>query len=327
MTTPTHTRVDLTFASGDSYCAAWLYLPAGVEAPPVVVLGHGLGATREMRLDAFAERFADAGIAVLAFTYRHFGDSGGEPRQLLSIKRQLADWDAAIAHLKPRTDVDSSRLAVWGSSFGGGHSITVASRHPELRAAVAQCPFTDGLASARALGPKASMRLMPLVARDLLSSVRGRPPVTIPLAAPAGSPALMNAPDALPGYEALIPTGATFVNEAAARVVVTIPMYRPGRQAKSIRFPILFCVSNTDSVTPPAETIRYARTAPRGEIKTYDAGHFDFYLGDAFEALVRDQVEFLTRHLALTPPSSKTDRAVAHEGTTGEPRLPDRPPR
>ena len=119
----------------------------------MVILGHGLGATREMRLDAFAERFAQAGIAALAFTYRHFGDSGGQPRQLLSIKRQLADWDAAIAWVKDRRDVDGTRIAVWGSSFGGGHSITVASRHPELKAAVAQCPFTDGLASALALGP------------------------------------------------------------------------------------------------------------------------------------------------------------------------------
>jgi hypothetical protein len=42
----------------------------------------------------------------------------------------------------------------------------------------------------------------------------------------------------------------------------------------------------------------YARAAPRGEIKTYDVGHFDFYLGEPFEALVRDQIEFLTRHLA-----------------------------
>lgn len=76
----TRSRVDVTFESGDASCAAWLYLPQGVERPPVVVLGHGLGATREMRLDAFAERFAEAGIAALAFTYRHFGDSGGQPR-------------------------------------------------------------------------------------------------------------------------------------------------------------------------------------------------------------------------------------------------------
>ncbi|MBE1547566.1 dienelactone hydrolase [Mycobacterium sp. OAS707] len=291
------TRHDVSFRSGEDTCAAWLYLPNGVTSPPVVILGHGLGATREMRLDAFAERFAKAGIAALAFTYRHFGDSGGQPRQLLSIKRQLADWDAAIAWVKDRRDVDSTRIAVWGSSFGGGHAITVASRHPELRAAVSQCPFTDGVASALALGPGASLKALPLVARDLAAKVRGRAPVTIPLAGAPGSVALMNAPDALPGYQALLPPRMTFRNEAAARVAPTIMAYRPGRAAKKINFPILFCVSNTDSVTPPAQTLRYARTAPRGEIKRYDAGHFEFYLGEAFETLVRDQVDFLTRHL------------------------------
>jgi pimeloyl-ACP methyl ester carboxylesterase len=111
----------------------------------------------------------------------------------------------------------------------------------------------------------------------------------------------MNAPDALPGYEALLPAGRTFRNEVAARVAPTIMAYRPGRAAKKINFPILFCVSNTDTVTPPAQTLRYARTAPRGEIKHYDAGHFDFYVGEAFEALARDQVEFLTRHLDPAP--------------------------
>jgi dienelactone hydrolase len=291
------TRQNVSFNSGQDTCAAWLYLPDGVTPPPVVILGHGLGATREMRLDAFAERFAQAGIAALAFTYRHFGDSTGQPRQLLSIKRQLADWDAAITFAKKRRDVDGTRIAVWGSSFGGGHSITVASRHPELKAAVAQCPFTDGLASALALGPAASLKALPLVARDYASIVRRGTPVTIPLAGRPGSVALMNAPDALPGYQALLPDHSTFRNEVAARVVPTIMTYRPGRVAKKIAYPILFCISDTDTVTPPAETERYARTAPRGEIKHYDAGHFAFYLGEPFEALVGDQIEFLTRQL------------------------------
>ena len=297
VTTKAYTRHDVSFTSGDADCAAWLYLPKGVTSPPVVILGHGLGATREMRLDAFAERFAAAGIAAFAFTYRYFGDSGGQPRQLLSIKRQLADWDAAIAHIKARDDVDRKRLAIWGSSFGGGHAITVASRHPELLAAVSQCPFTDGLASARALGPGASLKLLPFVARDLVARTRGADPVTLPLAGPPGSLALMNAPDALSGYEALIPPGTPFVNAAAARVVPSIATYRPGRAAKKVRMPILFCVSNHDTVTPPEQTVRYARTAPYGEVKTYEAGHFAFYLGEPFEQLVTDQIEFLTRHL------------------------------
>jgi fermentation-respiration switch protein FrsA (DUF1100 family) len=295
--TQSFTRHDVSFASGDSTCAAWLYLPTGVASPPVVILGHGLGAVREMRLDAFAERFAEAGIAALAFTYRHFGDSGGQPRQLLSIGRQLADWDAAIAHVKTRDDLDGTRIAVWGSSFGGGHAITIASRHSELRAAVSQCPFTDGLASALAVGPTASFKVMPLVARDLVAKLRGSAPAMIPLAGAPGTQALMNAPDALPGYLALVPSGMPFRNEVAARVIPTIVRHRPGRAAKDVRMPILFCVSNTDTVAPPAQTLKYARTAPHGEIKQYDAGHFEFYLGDPFEELVRDQVEFLSRHL------------------------------
>ena len=172
---------------------------------------------------------------------------------------------------------------------------------------MAQCPFADGLASALALGPAASVKLAPVLARDLLAMALGRAPVMIPLAGAPGSLALMNAADALPGYQALLPADTTFRNEVPARVAPAIIAYRPGRAAKKINFPILFCISNSDTVTPPAQTIRYARTAPRGEIKRYDAGHFDFYIDEAFEALVRDQVEFLTRQLHPAPASPSSD--------------------
>ncbi|WP_175781851.1 alpha/beta hydrolase [Burkholderia anthina] len=291
------TRREVRFVSGETYCSAWLYLPVGVERPPVVVLGHGLGAVREMRLDGYSERFAAAGIASLAFTYRYFGDSGGKPRQLMSVKRQLADWDAALDYVKGCAEVDGSRVAVWGSSFGGGHAIRVASRHPELLAAISQCPFTDGLASAVALGVKASMRMTPVVMRDFAAKLFGRPPVMVPIAAAPGQPALMNAHDALSGYLALVPKGTKFVNHVAARVIPEIATYRPGRSAAKVKLPILFCVSTTDTVTPADRTIALVKRAPRGEIKLYTAGHFDFYLGDAFERLVSDQIHFLTEHL------------------------------
>ncbi|MCA7941963.1 alpha/beta hydrolase [Burkholderia cepacia] len=291
------TRREVQFVSGETYCTAWLYLPVGVQRPPVVVLGHGLGAVREMRLDAYSERFAAAGMAALAFTYRYFGDSGGTPRQLMSVKRQLADWDAALNFVKGCADVDGNRVAIWGSSFGGGHAIRVASRHPELLAAISQCPFTDGLASAVALGVRASMRMTPVVMRDFAAKLFGRPPVMVPIAATPGQPALMNAHDALSGYLALVPKGLKFVNQVSARVIPEIATYRPGRSAAKVRSPILFCVSTTDTVTPADRTIALVKHAPRGEIKLYGAGHFDFYLGEPFERLVSDQVRFLTEHL------------------------------
>jgi dienelactone hydrolase len=293
----TFTRQDVRFNSGEAYCSAWLYLPDGVAKPPVVVLGHGLGAIREMRLDAFSERFAAAGIATLAFTYRYFGDSGGVPRQLLSVPRQLEDWEGALHYVKGRDDLDGNRLAVWGSSFGGGHAITVASRHPELRAAISQCPFTDGFASAVALGLKGNLQATPLLIRDLAAKLLGRPAIMVQIASEPGGKALMNAHDALPGYLQLMPEGVEFRNHVAARVMLDILTYRPGLSAKKINFPILFCVSNTDTVTPPARTLTLASRAPRGQIRRYDAGHFDFYLGDTFEQLVTDQSAFLTAHL------------------------------
>lgn len=295
-------RRDVSFRSGESFCSAWLYLPVGVERPPVVVLGHGLGAVREMRLDAYSERFAAAGMATLAFTYRYFGDSGGMPRQLMSVRRQLADWDAALDFVKRQPDIDGGRVAIWGSSFGGGHAIEVASRHPELKAAISQCPFTDGLESATALGVRATLQITPVVLRDFAARLFGRPPVMVPIAAPPGQPALMNAHDALPGYLALMPKGLAFVNRVAARVIPEIVGYRPGRRAARVRLPILFCVSRTDTVTPPERTIAMAGRAPRGEIKLYDCGHFDFYLGEHFERAVSDQTSFLARHL-LAPPA------------------------
>jgi dienelactone hydrolase len=292
-------RFDVQFPAGDARCAAWLYRPVGVERPPVAVLGHGFGATREMRLDAYAERFAAAGLASLVFTYRHFGDSGGEPRQLLDVELQLDDWAAALAYVRGLVDLDGGRVALWGTSFGGGHVIEAAARDGAVAAIVSQCPFTDGPASLRALGLRANARAFPLAVRDLLAARRSADPVLIPIVGPPGSAAMMVAPDAEPGYRALIPASVDFRNGVAARIAFQVGRYRPGRSARNVKCPALFCVCEHDSVTPAGRTIRYARRAPRGEIKSYPVGHFDIYLGEAFERAVTDQTDFLVRELSL----------------------------
>jgi dienelactone hydrolase len=90
MAADTPARLDVSFPSSGENCRAWLFLPK-VDRAPLVILGHALGGTREDGLEPFARHFADAGLAALAFTYRHFGDSGGQPRKLVDIKHQLAD--------------------------------------------------------------------------------------------------------------------------------------------------------------------------------------------------------------------------------------------
>src|SRR3954468_19702901 len=201
MTSGTRTRLDVAFFSSGDECRAWLFMP-DAERPPLVILGHGLGASREYGLQPYAERFAEAGIAALVFTYRHFGDSGGQPRQLLDIERQLGDWAAALAYARNLDGIDQDRIAWWGTSLGGGRVIEAATRDQAVAAVVSQCPFTDGLAAMRAASPRSIARAVVPAVRDELANLRDKPPVLVPLVGPRGSAALMTSPDSEPGYRA-----------------------------------------------------------------------------------------------------------------------------
>lgn len=298
MPTGTRTRREVSFPSDGDDCRAWLFMPAA-ERPPLAILGHGLGGTREYGLEPYAQRFADAGIAALVFTYRHFGDSGGQPRQLLDIERQLGDWASALAYARSLDGIDHDRIALWGTSFGGGHVIEAAARDGAVAAVVSQCPFTDGLAATRAASPRSLARAMGPALRDEVARLRNKPPVLVPLVGPHGSAALMTSPDAEAGYRALIPPEAHFENGVAARFINRVALYRPGRSARKVQAPILFCICEADAVAPPETALRYATTAPRAEVKRYPIGHFDIYRGEPFEHAVADQTEFLVRHLAV----------------------------
>src|ERR1700756_5055868 len=254
-------REDVWFNSGRNRISAWLYRPAsdGSEAKaPLLVMAHGLGAVRTMRLDAYAERFSAAGYACLVFDYRNFGDSEGEPRQLIDIRMQLQDWTVAVAYARTLAGIDPNRIGFWGTAFSRGPVIATAARLPGIAAVVSQCPFTDSLASLRAMSPSISARITALAVRDLIGARLGGSPVMVHTAGRPGEVALMHAPDAYPGYLRLVASGTTLRNEVAARIGVKMLPYRPGRLAAKIPCPILFCVCETDTVAPSRPTRRYA---------------------------------------------------------------------
>ena len=303
-------RTDVTFHSGGEACAAWLYRPETAALAPLIVMAHGFSATRELRLDAYAERFCAAGIGALVFDYRHFGASGGEPRQLLDISAQHADYRAALAHARTLDWVDPTRLALFGSSFSGGHVLSVAARDPQIAAVISQCPFTDGLATLPALGIGPVARLTVAGLRDAARALRKAEPYYIAAAGAPGSTAVMTTPDSLTGMQALVPSGSTsWENRVAARIALRVGIYRPGLAASRLPCPALFCICDQDSLAPAERTAALAARGPRNEIKRYPVGHFEIYLGDTWEQAVSDQTEFLTRHLEVG--ESRIPSAVA----------------
>lgn len=164
-------RENVKFASGSDLCAGWLYRPPPSSSSktaklPAVVLGHGLGAVKEMCLDKYAEAFSAAGYLCLCFDYRFFGESGGKPRQLIDVPSQLQDWTSALDYVSSFENVDKQRIGIFGSSFGGGHAITIAARDPRVSAAISQCPYTMGLASAMTLGIWPMLKVLALAVQD-----------------------------------------------------------------------------------------------------------------------------------------------------------------
>jgi fermentation-respiration switch protein FrsA (DUF1100 family) len=291
-------RSDVTFISGGVPCAAWLYRPdSAQERAPLIVMAHGFSATRECRLDAYAERFAAAGLGVLLFDYRYFGASGGEPRQLLDIRAQHADYRAAIAFARSLPWVDPARIALFGSSFSGGHALAVAAGDPRLAAVAIQGPFTDGLATLPTLGWRNVARATAAGLRDQLGALLGRPPQLVPAVAAPGEFAVMATVDAKAGFEAIVPPDSLWRNEIAARVLLRVATYRPGLAAARLKMPLLACVCDRDSLCPAERTVRLVSRAPRAEVRRYPIGHFDIYTGEPFERAVREQTEFYLRVL------------------------------
>ena len=43
----------------------------------------------------------------------------------------------------------------------------------------------------------------------------------------------------------------------------------------------------------------HARRAPRGEVRLYPDGHFDIYVAEPFERVVKDQLASLARHVLV----------------------------
>ena len=145
--------------SEGSRLAADLYLPAGAGPHPAVLLCHGWGGEKG-HLARYARKFAAAGFATLAFDYRGWGASDGRVvpvagspmlteagpatievqviRQVVDPLDQIADVRAAFAYLRGQPGIDTARVALWGTSYGGGHVITVAANNPLVKAVVAQ---------------------------------------------------------------------------------------------------------------------------------------------------------------------------------------------
>jgi pimeloyl-ACP methyl ester carboxylesterase len=263
-------------------------------------MGHGFGGTKDMGLESYAIRFLEAGFAVLIFDYRHFGESEGEPRQLLWIPYQLEDWSSAITYARGLKQIDPAKIALWGTSLSGGHVIATAAKDNQIACVVAQCPGLDGRASGEMFFDRVGighlLRMAMHGQRDYLRSLLGLSPHKIPIVGKPGTIACLTTPDAYDHFRKSVP--ASYINEVCARIFIRGDKYRPVKQAQNVRCPVLLQICENDTLIPISAAEETERQLGKyAETIYYPIGHFDIYIGANFEKAVNDQVLFFKKHL------------------------------
>jgi len=304
--------VKSSFQSAGVRCASTLHLPEGAGPFPAILMVHGWGGVQDALTLPFYAPIIEAGFAVMTFDYVGWGQSDGTPRNVINPWHRERDVENALRHLREQSRIDSARIVLWGTSFGGGHVVRLAAQHPELLGAIAQVPMLDGMAAAKAVPP---MRMARFGLSGLVDLMRGKNPIYLPVVAAEGEWSSMDRDGAAlameKGMQALVEhhgaEAQPYDNRVAARSLLTMGLYRPFKSLKDITIPLLIVGATRDTVAPFVEKRIRALGNPRIRIETLDANHFDPYFEPALSRNLEYQLDFLKGLTAVTHGSRAPD--------------------
>jgi pimeloyl-ACP methyl ester carboxylesterase len=302
-------RDSVEFESRGVRCSGWLYRPdeskTESETPPVVVMAHGFGATLRMGLPAYAERFAERGLAVLLFDYRTFGESDGQPRNIVDPFKHVEDYRAAISHARSLDGIDSDRIGVWGFSFAGGHALAAAARE-NVAAYIGQSPVADGLQTlvdlVRQKGLDYARATTTAGLKDLARKYTNRDPYYLPIVGEPDELAALNTPGAKEGFTSMVPdemNGEEW-NRCAARVFLQIGRYRPITETEDMDCPALLIQGTEDRLASESAIDSMVSGFDDVTRVRYETTHFGPFTGETFEQVADREGDFLEHHLLDT---------------------------
>ena len=293
------TRRDVEFDAEGTILRGWFYPAEGSAATaPVIVMAHGLSAVKEMYLDDYAAAFSAAGLNALVFDNRNFGASDGEPRQEIDPVAQVRDYRHAITYAIGLPEVDRSRVGVWGSSYSGGHVLTVAAIDSRVKAAVSQVPLVSGYENIRSL-VRADLigGFQDMFDADREARFRGEAPAMVPAVNedPLG-PAAMPTPDSYRWFTETHELRApAWRNEITLRSVEMLREYEPDSYVHRIApTPLLVLIAENDVLTPTELALAtYQKAREPKKLVMLPGGHFDAYVKGFEQSMVPARDWFL----------------------------------
>lgn len=267
--------------------------PDGLDGQiPIVVMFNGFATEWQFGTQSFIEQFVANGLATLNFDYRSFGQSDGQPRQLLDIPEQLNDCRAAIQHALSQSWVDNDRLILWGSSLGGGHAISMASEF-QPKALVAQVPHCCAREAFKTVSLTSVFTGMGSAIKDAVCSKFGAAPVYLPVVEEPSVYGVMNHPSWKQHYFKLSKDSDTWQNGIVARGLLRGGDYRPITVAETIQSKTLLVAGKQDAGVPFSSVEDTAAKIANCELFAYEGDHFEVYHGDLQSGIVQKQLDFV----------------------------------
>ncbi|MDC5075608.1 alpha/beta hydrolase [Acinetobacter baumannii] len=279
--------------------AADFYIPKTNNKSAVIIMAHGFAGLRQFKLIQYAQRFAQAGYAVILFDYRYWGGSTGKPREMISINSQLEDWKTMIQYASTCKFIDNRRIVLWGTSLSGGYALSLASELKNIQAIMVQIPYVDGAETAKLYPLQRYPQALKLSSQDYMGSKMGLNPKRLPVV-DQYKLCFMPTADSYYGYLSIVNPDYYWSGEVPARVFFNLMRYRPIQLVRQINIPVLFIAAQHDTLIP-IESSREAATniAPFVSYHEWDMKHFDIYHGSWFEKAVTTQLEFLHQHIGV----------------------------
>jgi dienelactone hydrolase len=299
-------REDIEFDAEGAMLRGWFYEAEGATGPaPCVVMAHGWTSTKQMYLDKFAEVFAAAGLAVLVFDNRGWGDSGtapGKPQYEIDPWEQIRDYQHAITYAQNRSEVDPDRIGVWGTSFSAAHAFVVAAIDRRVKAVSGQAPFISGRATYANLVRVNNLVVGPdQFTADRRARAQGEPPAMVPVIGnDPGELVGLPTPDSYEWFTtARSELDPKWPNQVTLRSLDNFYGYEPARFLPDITpTPLLMIVGREDGLTGGnLAASAYQTAAEPKKIVFLPGGHFAAYTGDGFTVASQAARDWFLSHL------------------------------
>lgn len=294
-------RKDIEFRTSDgTLLRGWFYEAKQASGPsPIVVMAHGYSGVKGS-LTKYAEVFSASGLSVLLYDHRGFGSSDGAIRQEIDPHQQVSDMRDAITFVHTLPGVDASRIGVWGSSFAGGHAITLGASDHRVKCVVAQVPMISGHETVRRMFlANRAAKLDKLFTEDRLARMNGAAPKRIPVFSTEDEICSLPPQVSDRFIKASEDEDPLWKNEVTLRSLELMGEYEPGAIIHLVETtPILMIVGLKDTITPADVALNaYNRALEPKKLLTYPGGHFAAYY-QFFDQTCPAARDWFLQHLA-----------------------------